>query len=76
VNDPDRYLPQYDGFCALGIAEKHKAEAGPNCFTIRDGKLLLTGGSSAQAEWLQSVHDHISAADRECTAASQDPHVD
>src|ERR1700722_5985188 len=37
--DPERYAPQFGGFCAFGTAQGHKADIDPAAFTIRDGKL-------------------------------------
>ena len=40
--DPNRYLPQYDGYCAFAVAKHNaKVKADPRTFKVRDGKLLL-----------------------------------
>lgn len=44
---PERYTPQYTGFCATGMALGMKAEANPAVWKIVDGKLYVF--SSAQA---------------------------
>lgn len=41
VNNPDRYLPEYDGWCALGIAVNQYFPIDPENFKIVDGRLLL-----------------------------------
>ncbi|MEL6810106.1 MAG: YHS domain-containing (seleno)protein [Bacteroidota bacterium] len=39
---PDRYLPEYGGFCAYAIAKDgKKVSVNPKTFTITDGKLYL-----------------------------------
>ena len=38
---PDRYAPQYAGFCAGAIGVGVKVEADPNAWTISDGKLFV-----------------------------------
>lgn len=45
--NPERYTPQYTGFCATGMALGMKAEADPAVWKIVDGKLYVF--SSAQA---------------------------
>ncbi|HEO64542.1 MAG TPA: YHS domain protein [Spirochaetes bacterium] len=41
-SDPDKYIPQYDGWCAFGMAKmKSKVAVDPNTFAIHNGKLLL-----------------------------------
>lgn len=40
--NPDKYMPQYGGFCAYAIAEKgKKVSINPEAFEIRNGKLYL-----------------------------------
>ncbi len=39
--DPERYMPQYGGFCAFGVAIGKKLDAAPRYADIVDGKLYL-----------------------------------
>ena len=40
--NPDKYIPQYGGYCAYAIAEKNKKMyIDPEVYEIRDGKLYL-----------------------------------
>ena len=39
--DPDRYLPQYGGFCAYAVALGRKLDGDPHFADIVDGKLYL-----------------------------------
>lgn len=39
--DPERYMPQYGGFCALGVALGKKLDGSPRFADIVDGKLYL-----------------------------------
>lgn len=39
--DPDRYLPQYGGFCAYAVAVGKKFDGDPRYADIVDGKLYL-----------------------------------
>src|SRR2546423_3233974 len=38
VADPDRYAPQFSGFCAINISRGQKYEADPEAWAIADGK--------------------------------------
>lgn len=40
-DDPDRYLPQYGGFCAYAVAVGRKFDGDPRYADIVDGKLYL-----------------------------------
>jgi len=40
--NPEKYVPQYGGYCAYAIAEKaDKVSINPKTFKIKDGKLYL-----------------------------------
>jgi YHS domain-containing protein len=41
VADPDRYAPQFNGFCAINISRGKKYEADPEAWVIADGKLYV-----------------------------------
>jgi hypothetical protein len=68
ARDPERYAPQYDGYCALGVAsgkEAHKDTADPQAWAIVDGKLYLTHSSQALAKWRQTPAENIKQANRD-----------
>jgi YHS domain-containing protein len=39
--DPDRYAPQYSGYCAVGVSKGKKAEANPESWAISNGRLYV-----------------------------------
>ena len=39
--NPKRYVPQYGGYCALGVAAGEFADPDPNAWAIVDGKLYF-----------------------------------
>jgi len=42
AKDPDRYTPQYDGYCALAIgAQKKRVNINPETFKVTQGRLYL-----------------------------------
>src|SRR5215469_10904674 len=66
AKDPDRYTPQYDGYCAMGVSaggEGHKDTVDPEAWAIVDGKLYLTHMSQAMDDWRQNPADYIKQAD-------------
>ncbi len=66
AKDPDRYTPQYDGYCALGVSageEGHKDTVDPEAWAIVDGKLYLTHMSQGMDDWRQNPADYIKQAD-------------
>jgi len=67
ANNPDRYTPQYDGYCAMGVAESggaaHKDTVDPEAWAIVDGKLYLTHMPQAMDDWRQNPAEFIKKAD-------------
>ena len=66
ARDPDRYAPQYDGYCAMGAAAgeaAHKDTVDPEAWAIVDGKLYLTHRHQAMDDWRQNPTEYIKQAD-------------
>jgi hypothetical protein len=41
ASDPERYAPQYDGYCAGGISKGYKTEPDPEAWAILNDKLFV-----------------------------------
>jgi enamine deaminase RidA (YjgF/YER057c/UK114 family) len=67
TKDPERYAPQYDGYCAMGAsidAEAHKDTVDPEAWAIVDGKLYLVHRNGYWlAEWRKHAKEYIKRAD-------------
>ena len=67
VKDPDRYAPQYDGYCAMGVAESggvsHKDTVDPEAWAIVDGKLYLTHMRQGMDAWRENPAQYVKQAD-------------
>ncbi len=61
--DPDRYSPQYNGFCAFGMASGYKAAIQPTAFTVVNGKLYLNYNADIQKKWGTDVSGYVKKAD-------------
>jgi YHS domain-containing protein len=59
---PDKYAPQFGGFCAYGCSEKHKSPTDPNAWTIIDNKLYLNYNLKVKEIWLKDTASRIAAA--------------
>ena len=42
--EPDRYLPQYNNWCAASVAKGAKVHGNPEYWLVVDGRLYLFGG--------------------------------
>src|SRR5437899_2181235 len=66
VKDPDRYAPQYDGYCAMGVSgddAAHKDTVDPQAWVIVDGKLYLTHNQHWLEVWREHFEEYIKRAD-------------
>jgi hypothetical protein len=62
--DPERYAPQYGGYCAYAMSINRIADIDPARWTIVDGKLYLNNNLLSQALWSVSTRGKIGSADR------------
>ena len=49
--DPERYAPQYGGYCAVALAGGEKVEADPHAWSISNGKLYVFGAKEGVTEF-------------------------
>ncbi len=61
--EPGKYLPQYGGYCAYGMASGHRVDVDPQSFTIVEGKLYLNLNPSIQQRWRFDPAAFIKKAD-------------
>jgi YHS domain-containing protein len=62
--NPEKYAPQYGGYCAYGVTQGYLVKVDPDQFTVRDGKLYLNYDADVQAKWLKDVPGYVSNADQ------------
>ncbi len=63
VQNPEKYAPQYGGYCAYGWAQGYPAKTEPDAWTIVEGKLYLNYNKSVQADWEKDIPGYIKKAD-------------
>lgn len=61
--DPEKYAPQYGGYCAYGTADGHKAPTQPDAWSIVDNKLYFNYNKKVQADWKKNQEEYIRKAD-------------
>ncbi|MEW9919581.1 YHS domain-containing (seleno)protein [Marimonas sp. MJW-29] len=62
--DPDRYAPQYGGYCAWAVSNGYTASTVPEAWRIVDGKLYLNYSKRVQRRWEKDITGRIAAGDR------------
>ncbi len=60
---PEKYAPQYGGYCAWAVSKGSTAPTDPEIWKIVDGKLYLNYSKSVQSQWLKSIPKNIAAGD-------------
>jgi YHS domain-containing protein len=61
--DPDKYAPQYGGYCAWAVANGYTAKIDPQAWAIVDDKLYLNYSLDVQKQWQEDVPGNITKAD-------------
>jgi len=60
--DPERYAPQFGGYCAWAVSQGYTASADPDNWAIVDDKLYLNYNDDVQATWNEDRAGFIAAA--------------
>jgi YHS domain-containing protein len=61
--DPERYAPQYAGYCAAGLSKGYKEEPDPEAWAIVNGKLYLVALKERIKQFKQDPDSFIDKAD-------------
>src|SRR6266481_5780280 len=62
--DPEKYLPQYGGYCAYAMSIDRVADISPTEWTIFEGKLYLNNNFFSQRLWSLNKNRRIRSADK------------
>ncbi|WP_075342463.1 YHS domain-containing (seleno)protein [Tenacibaculum agarivorans] len=67
--NPEKYIPQYGGFCAIAMSEDKEADPNPKSWELRDGKLyfftrMLFGIIDAKRQWVKDPIAKRALADK------------
>lgn len=60
---PEKYAPQYDGYCAWAMTEARRAQTDPEVWKIVSGKLYLNCSETAYEKWSRDIPGNIKKAD-------------
>jgi YHS domain-containing protein len=61
-SDPEKYAPQYGGYCAYGMADGHKAPTETDTWTIIDNKLYFNYNRKVKEMWSKDTKGFIEKA--------------
>lgn len=60
--NPQKYAPQFGGFCAYGVSKGYKVKIEPEAWDILDGKLYLNYDLDVQKTWRKDRPGYIKKA--------------
>lgn len=60
---PQKYAPQYGGYCAWAVSQGYTASGDPQFWKIVDGKLYLNYDADVQKKWERDIPGFIAKAD-------------
>lgn len=64
VTDPEKYAPQYGGWCAYAMSDGRTVSIDPQAFSIYKDKLYLNYSKSVLGHWRKEMDLFISQADK------------
>lgn len=60
---PEKYAPQFGGYCAYGVSQDHKSPTDPAAFTILNNKLYLNYNPKVKTLWMKNTSGNIEKAE-------------
>ena len=60
---PDKYAPQYGGYCAYAVSKGATAPGDPMAWTVDNDKLYLTFSKSVKKTWQTDIPGNVKLAD-------------
>jgi len=74
--NPEKYAPQYGGYCAYGTSQGHLAPTEPTAWTVTDGKLYLNYNDRVLKKWSDDIKGYNALADSKFEALLKGPTSD
>ena len=59
ARNPEKYAPQFGGYCAWAVSRGYTANVDPEAFRIVDGKLYLIYSTAVERRWEQDIPGNI-----------------
>ncbi len=63
VADPEKYAPQYGGYCAFAVSQGYIAPTVPEAWTIENDKLYLNFSLGVRERWRRDMANLIARGD-------------
>jgi YHS domain-containing protein len=70
-SDPEKFAPQYGGYCAYGVSQNHKSPTEVDTWTILEGKLYFNYNKDVKQLWLKDQNSLIELANKNWPALNK-----
>ena len=60
---PEKYAPQYGGYCAWAVSQGYTADIDPEAWKIQDGRLYLNYSLDVQKKWAADIPENVAKGD-------------
>ena len=70
--EPQRYAPQFGGYCAYAVGNAYTAKSDPQAWHVEDGKLYLNFNAEVRQMWMKDRAALIPSAAKNWPAVIQD----
>ena len=64
LQNPEKFLPQYGGYCAFGLVYGSKSDIDPEIWEIVDGRLFFLINPGTMSLWSRKKESNIRTADK------------
>lgn len=64
VAAPAKYIPQYGGHCAYGVAQGYLVRGDPAAWSVRNGKLYLNYNANIRTAWLANADNFVRRSEK------------
>lgn len=61
---PEKYAPQFGGYCAWAVSQGYTAGIDPEAWTVHQGKLYLNYSKGVRADWAKDIPGNIEKANK------------
>lgn len=70
---PEKYAPQYGGWCAFGVSEGYGADIDPvDAWTVHQGKLYLNFDVATKERWREDLEERLAASESKWPSVKED----
>jgi YHS domain-containing protein len=71
--NPQRYLPEFGGYCTKAVSTGFAAPANPEIFTVKDGSLYIFSSEEVKAEFLKAPQPMVAACEAKWASRGSSP---